>query len=125
IFEPRKGTAMPELSKNARSLRNITDDMVAKIQRIEKKLKIKPFSKTYYYHLSPCIEAWMRNEEFDRLLRYTDVDEGEIIRNFRMAIQILREILDTPATKEFKDKVQKSIHLINRGIIDAEKQLRT
>lgn len=125
IFEPRKGSTMPGLSKNARSLRNITDDIVDRIQGIEKKLKIKPFSKIYYYHLSPCIEAWMRNEEFDRLLRYTDADEGEIIRNFRMAIQILREILDTPAAKEFKDKVQKAIYLINRDIIDAEKQLRT
>ncbi len=125
IFEPRKGSTMPGLGKNARTLRNITDEMVARIQRIEKKLKIKPLSKIYYYHLSPCIEAWMKNEEFDKLLRYTDADEGEIIRNFRMAIQILREILDTPATKEFKDKVQKAIYLINRGIIDAEKQLRT
>ena len=82
-------------------------------------------SKSYFYHLSPCIEAWMKNENFDRLLRYTDVDEGEIIRNFRMAIQILREILDTDTSPEFKEKVKNVIRLINRDIIDAERQLRT
>ena len=124
VFEPRKSSTMPGLSKNARSLRNITDKEISKIQKLEKKLTIRPFSKGYHYHLSPCIEAWMRKEEFDRLLRYTDADEGEIIRNFRMAIQILREILDTPAPTEFKDRVKKAIYLINRDIIDAEKQLR-
>ena len=92
---------------------------------MEKRFGIKPLSKAYHFHLSPCIEAWMRNEEFDRLLRYTDADEGEIIRNFRMAVQILREILDTPATPQFKDRVKRVIYLINRDIIDAERQLRT
>ena len=81
-------------------------------------------SKAYYYHLAPCIEAWMRKEEFDALLRYTDADEGEIIRNLRMAVQILRELLETPASEKFKEKVKKAIYLINRDIIDAERQLR-
>ena len=66
----------------------------------------------------------MRNEDFDKILRYVDEDEGAIIRYFRMTIQILREILDTSAPVHLKEKVKKSISLINRGIIDAEKQLR-
>ncbi|NQT75327.1 MAG: hypothetical protein HQ566_02270, partial [Candidatus Omnitrophica bacterium] len=125
VFEPRKGTVLPGLSKNAKSLQHTTDVFISKIQKMEKRFGIKPLSKAYHFHLSPCIEAWMRNEEFDRLLRYTDADEGEIIRNFRMAVQILREILDTPATPQFKDRVKKVIYLINRDIIDAERQLRT
>ncbi len=124
VFEPRKTSSLPGLDKTAKSLRNITDNTINQIQKLEKKLKITPLSKPYFYHLTPCIEAWMRNEDFDRILRYTDADEGEIIRNFRMAVQILREILDTPTRPEFKDKVKKVIYLINRDIIDAERQLR-
>ena len=41
-----------------------------------------------------------------------------------MAIQILREILDAPVSPELKAKLKKAIGLINRDIIDAEKQLR-
>jgi superfamily II RNA helicase len=125
VFEPRKGSTLPALSKSSRSLRNITDNVLNQIQKIEKRFKIKPLSKAYYYHLAPCLEAWMKMEDFDRLLRYTDEDEGEIIRHFRMAVQILREILDTPASEKFKERVKKAIYLINRDIIDAERQLRS
>ncbi|MBU4342683.1 MAG: DEAD/DEAH box helicase [Candidatus Omnitrophica bacterium] len=125
VFEPRKASILPGLSGHAKRLRNITDNIVAKIQKIEKGLNIKPFSKTYYYHLSPAIEAWMKKEEFDHLLRHTNADEGEIIRQFRMAVQILRELLDTPTSTEFREKVKKVIYLINRDIIDAERQLRS
>jgi len=58
-------------------------------------------------------------------MHYTDADEGEIIRQFRMAVQILREILDTPASTALKDRVKKAIYIINRDIIDAERQLRS
>ncbi len=124
VFEPRKSSTMPTLSRATKNIQNITNNLASQIQRLEKKLKIRPLSKTYFFHLAPCIEAWMRKEDFVRILRYTDEDEGEVIRNFRMAVQILREILDTPSSLEFKDKVKKVIYLINRDIIDAEKQLR-
>ncbi|MBU1853594.1 MAG: DEAD/DEAH box helicase [Candidatus Omnitrophica bacterium] len=124
VFEPRKSSSMPRLSKNVKSLHNMTDNILSQIQRFETSFKIKPPSKNYFYHLSLCIEAWMRGEEFDKILHYANEDEGEIIRHFRMAIQILRELIDTPVSPEFKNKAKKVIHLINRDIIDAERQLR-
>ena len=66
----------------------------------------------------------MKNEPFDSVLRLTGTDEGELIRYFRMCAQILREILDTPATEELKQKTKIAMSLINRDIVDAEKQLR-
>jgi len=124
VFEPRKKSVMPKLNRYSRSLQNTTDKTLSHIRKLEKNFKIRPLSKVYYFHLSPCIEAWMKGEDFNRILSYTNEDEGEIIRHFRMAIQILREILDTPSSSEFKDKVKKVIYLINRDIIDAERQLR-
>ena len=124
VYEPRKGTAKPRLSKKIKSLCDTTNNIVKHIQTREGNLGIIPLSKNYYYHLAACLEAWMREESFDKILHYADVDEGEIIRYFRMAIQILREILDTPASVYLKGKIKKTIELINRDIIDAEKQLR-
>jgi superfamily II RNA helicase len=124
VFEPRKISILPKLSRTARSLKNITDSVLDNIEKFERKLKIRPFSKRYYFHLSPCLEAWIRNENFDNILRYTDSDEGEIIRYFRMAVQILRELMDTPCSEEFKEKALRLIRIIYRDIIDAEKQLR-
>jgi superfamily II RNA helicase len=124
VFEPRKTSILPKLSRTARSIKNITDTVLDNIERSERRLKIRPFSKRYYYHLSPCLEAWLRNESFDNILRQTDSDEGEVIRYFRMAVQIMRELMDTPCSSEFKEKALRLIHIINRDIIDAEKQLR-
>jgi len=124
VFEPRKASILPKLTKTSKSLKNITDTVLDNIEKYERKLKIIPVSKKYYYHLSPCLEAWIRNESFDRILAYTDSDEGEIIRYFRMAVQILRELMDTPCSQEFKEKILRLTRIINRDIIDAEKQLR-
>lgn len=124
VFEPRKHSSLPKLNRMAKSLKHTTDNTIYNIEKIEKKLRIRPLSKKYYFHLSSCLEAWIRNEAFDSILDYTDVDEGEIIRYFRMAIQILREVMDTPCSEEFKSRIHKLINIINRGIIDAEKQLR-
>jgi hypothetical protein len=41
-----------------------------------------------------------------------------------MAIQILREIKDAPISPALQGRISKAISLINRDIIDAEKQLR-
>lgn len=125
VFEPRKNSSLPPLSKVSRKLSDMTQKTVAHIQKLEKAFGVRPLSKSYHYHLGPCIEAWMKNQDFDSLFRYTDADEGEIIRNFRMAIQIMREILDTSISSASKEKVKKALHLINRGAIDAERQLRS
>ena len=67
----------------------------------------------------------MRGEKFPQILRFTDTDEGEVVRYFRMAIQILREMEDSSASSYIlKDRIKQAIRLINRDVVDAEKQLR-
>jgi len=125
VFEPRKGAVKPRLNKRIKSIRNETERILRHIQAREKNLRIVPLSKNYFYHLTHVLEAWMQKEPFDKILSYyPGADEGGIIRYFRMTVQILREILDTPASSELKGRAKKAIELINRDIIDAEKQLR-
>ncbi len=123
VFEPRKGSARPVLSKRARALGRTAEALVNHIHYLEHKFRIKPLSKVCHFHLSPPLEAWIRGEDFDRILRYTDADEGGVIRYFRMAVQILREILDTDAPAGLKEKARVAVRLINRGIVDAKNQL--
>jgi superfamily II RNA helicase len=68
---------------------------------------------------------WMRGEKFQNILRLTDTDEGEVVRYFRMSIQILREMADSQASSYIlRDRIKNAIRLINRDVVDAEKQLR-
>jgi len=124
VYEPRKGTRMPRISRHAKELSYATRDLMKGVHRWEKKYGVTELSKDYCYHLSPCIEAWLKGADFEKVLEHVETDEGGVIRYFRMGVQVLREILDTPATPALKDKVRNVIKLINRDIIDAENQLR-
>ncbi len=55
----------------------------------------------------------------------SDVDEGEIIRYFRMVVQLLRQLKQAPQVSERVRQIAKSAQSkINRDLVDAEKQLR-
>ncbi|MDD5438968.1 MAG: DEAD/DEAH box helicase [Candidatus Omnitrophica bacterium] len=123
VFEPRKISEMPPLHKDARKLFYLTAKLMKDIQNKEKRMGILP-SKSFFYHLSASLAAWMQNEPFDRILSFSNADEGELIRYFRMTIQILREILEAQVSPNLKKNLKTAIALINRDIVDAEKQLR-
>jgi superfamily II RNA helicase len=124
-FEPRKNQRLESLSKNGRGIKKYCEEVYDEIKKSEQKYRIYPFSKIPYFHLSNCTEGWLRGSSFDKILRLTDTDEGEVIRYFRMAVQILREINDVEvASHILRDKIKETIRVINRDIVDAEKQLR-
>jgi superfamily II RNA helicase len=124
VFEPRKGTRRPKLSHKASQIEQIVTPLANDIIRLEKKFHITPTSKKPFFHLSPPFEAWMSGAHFEEILELTDVDEGEIVRYFRMTIQMLREISETDTNPDFLHKIHSLMDSINRDVIDAEKQLR-
>ncbi len=125
VFEPRKNQRVRRISRNSQQLKEISEQIMKKIKYKEIKYRIYPFSKEPHFHLAPCIEAWLRGMRFSKILQFTDTDEGEVVRYFRMAIQILREIKDSAISSHIlKEKINEVIRVINRDIVDAEKQLR-
>ena len=125
VFEPRKNQHMPSLSKSSRKIKRICQDIYESIKHKESRYRIYPFSKEPYFHLANSMEAWLRGTNFDKTLQFTDTDEGEVVRYFRMSVQILREISDAKvASHILKEKIRETIRVINRDVVDAEKQLR-
>jgi len=126
VFEPRKNQHMSGISKASNKIKRISEEIYTKIKQKEQRLRIYPLSKPPYFHLSSSIEGWLRGTNFDKILQFTDTDEGEVVRYFRMGVQILREINEAKvASRILKERIKETIHVINRDIIDAEKQLRT
>ena len=67
----------------------------------------------------------MSGVEFNKVMAITMADEGEIVRYFRMICQLLRQIQDAKmASDALKEKARQTFQKMNRGIIDAERQLR-
>lgn len=124
VYEPRPKTKKPPLTRELKFLRSQTSRITRKIHLIEKKIGVSPISKSFYFDLSYSLIEWMGGRSFEKILEKLDFDEGEVIRFYRMGVQILREILETPISTELKKKVNNTIQLINRGVIDAEDQLK-
>ncbi len=126
VFEPRKNQRMPlGISKSIGRLKRTCEETYEQVKNKERRYKIHPFSKLPYFHLCSSMEAWLRGTNFDKILQLTDCDEGEVVRYFRMSVQVLREISQAPvASYLLKDKIKETIRVINRDIVDAEKQLR-
>jgi len=125
VFEPRKGVELPEIPKRFKKLHKAAMSCGRQIYKKEKRFQITPYSKMPNFHLAEYLEAWYRNTSFDKVMRKATVDEGELVRCFRMVIQLLRQLIHAPAISEnLKEKAKTAMKRINRDVVDAEKQLR-
>ncbi len=124
-FEPRKIDHAPVYATSVKGLERRCEPYLKRIHRAERDFEIYPRTKAPHFHLSAAMESWMRGLPFDKLMKQTAVDEGEVVRYFRMVIQLLRQILLAPNTSEpLRRAATDARHRINRDVIDAERQLR-
>ena len=125
VFEPRKGDDMPRISSKAEKIRKTAEQFAKNIVRREFKHHVFPHIKPPHFHLASAIEGWLLGKSFDKILGLTTVDEGEMVRALRMIAQLFRELLHAPHTSEaLRQRAAHARKIINRDVVDAEKQLR-
>lgn len=124
-YEPRPGRPPPKAHRLSKRLAKFCHEPLGHIHQAEKKFQIHPYSKAPSFRLSAALEAWMQKTPFDHLSRITDADEGELVRYFRMTIQMLRQLQEAPtAEPQLRDTAARAMTRINRDVVDAEAQLR-
>jgi superfamily II RNA helicase len=125
IFEPRKNDEAPRLSKDHGELLKLTQHYHRMIFKWESNFRVTPHTKPPYFHLARPIEAWTQGKDFEKVCQLTSEDEGSLVRYIRMVIQLLREIANAPhASEGLKAKARRARAMIDRDVVDAEKQLR-
>ena len=125
VFEPRKNQETRKLPPHLENIEKRAAKCLRLVHIKELANKVYPQTKSPYFHLSKALEAWIAGCQFHDLVDYTDVDEGEVIRYFRMVIQLLRQLKQAPQVSERLRQTAKSAqNKINRDLVDAEKQLR-
>lgn len=125
VFEPRKNQTLGKLPGAVESVEKKALRYLRHLHTLEARHKIYPPTKLPHFHLAAAIEAWMGGCAFGDLERHTDVDEGEIIRYLRMVIQLLRQLKQAPQVSvSLRQTAAGAIQKINRGLVDAERQLR-
>mgnify|MGYP001586845501 FL=1 len=90
-----------------------------------KRLKIRDDVKPPDFRLAAAVHAFSTGESFTELEHYTDAGDGDLIRALRSTIQVLRQIKKAAAGyDEFVERVDQALASIDRGEVDAAKQLR-
>lgn len=126
VSEPRKDSYYRPLS-NARllgALEAVTQEILP-IQRLEMKHKVSEMTPMLELRFCTAMQEWSRGCDFDKLEDYADVDAGDFVRTFRLVIDQLRQIRRAMSGHGvLVDKLNRCIGKINRGVVDAERQLR-
>ena len=125
VYEPRPGHQPPKRHRMAKRLTELCREPLARIHQAEKSFRIAPRTKAPAFALTHAMEAWMHKTPFDRVAHIAGVDEGEIVRYFRMTVQLLRQLMDAPSDDPtLRDTAERAMKRVNRDVIDAEAQLR-
>jgi superfamily II RNA helicase len=125
VYEPRKNDQRPPNDKSTKRLKKYLLNFMQTIHNREQQYQIFPLSKTFYFHLSAIAKAWYGGAEFASLTKICNIDEGEIVRYFRMSIQVLKEMrVSSIIDEKLKIKISNCLERINRDEINAERQLR-
>ena len=77
-------------------------------------------------NLMKATELWLKDANFQDAVQASKIDEGELIRYFRMVIQLARQLTQAPNVSEKIVKTAEDLRrLMDRGVVDAERQLRS
>ena len=74
--------------------------------------------------LTELTARWMDGEEFEAIAESTDVTAGDIVRHFRMAVQLMRQVRRAIDREwDLRDKLLAAMERMNRDVVDARRQL--
>ncbi len=103
------------------------DKFIDQLRRRERLFGIKGTQvKSLDASLTSAVYAWSKEKcDFDDLKKHTDAAEGDLVRAFRMAIDLLHQTQRAVVGHDaLHEKLERSVKKMNRGVVDAERQLR-
>ena len=98
--------------------------IVRRIRAVESAAGLTELTPELHFGMSTMVVAWMEGRDFETIKRIAMRDEGEIVRNLRRTIQLLREIRNAASSRgDIAKRISEAITILNRDVVDAERQL--
>jgi len=124
VFESRHRERPRPAKHVASSLRRLVDEMIAGLARRERVAGIPTPLKEADWGLAAAVESWFDGAEFEDLEGVFEGTPGDLVRTFRMALQLLRQVQRTlDEADSLGATVRAAIEGLNRGQVDAQRQL--
>lgn len=127
VYEAKPGSPPIRHLPNrlAKVLREVTKAYY-QIEIVEGSYRIENPVRAPEPNLMKATELWLKNANFQDTVQASKIDEGELIRYFRMIIQLARQLAIAPGVSDkIKSTAEDLKRLMDRGVVDAERQLRS
>jgi superfamily II RNA helicase len=126
VFESKRDVWYKRMEKGAiNPIISGPSRRIKKIRKREEALGIDTPLKELDAKLSAATYEWSRGCAFDELVDYADAPPGDLVRYFRLASDLLRQMRRAVSRDDaLFDKINICISKINRDVVDAERQLR-
>ena len=127
VFVPRRGDPVdvrrvPRLGRRKDEAEQILD----RFFNIERMFKVFEDTRRLQWGLSQPVQVWAEGGSLDDLARVSEIASGDIIRYFRLTLQMVRQFrkaLQGLKTPELLETLDLAAALLNRDEVDAEQQL--
>ncbi len=125
VFEERRRGEMVHVP--ARLFGNVRTEVSREIQHLRIRAADFQLSATIKppdWGLTPAVVAWLDGVEFSALEEHTDATPGDIVRNFRMAVQLMRQVRRAIDPEwDLHARLAEAMDAIHRDVVDARRQL--
>jgi superfamily II RNA helicase len=93
-------------------------------RREEKRQGLRELTKRPQFALNAVALAWAKGADFENLKRLTSASEGDLVRTFRMSLQLMRQLRRVlPADDPLRAKLADAAERMDRDVVDARRQL--
>jgi superfamily II RNA helicase len=121
VYEPRK---MDDTDPQSMRLEKESLRLVRDWRREEKRQGLRELTKRPQFGLNAVALAWARGADFENLKRLTSASEGDLVRTFRMSLQLIRQLRRVlPADDPLRAKLADAADRMDRDVVDARRQL--
>lgn len=80
----------------------------------------KYFRESSIRQIEPVLAAWFNGAPFERLLEFTTMPEGDIVRFMRRIIDVLQQVMHATDDPKMRDRISGCIAAIDRDIVQVK-----
>ncbi|MFW5866064.1 MAG: hypothetical protein ACOCU6_03140, partial [Nanoarchaeota archaeon] len=90
------------------------------LNRFDKTPVFQDVNKISLKRMINFVSAWATGAEFVELLKYSNLQEGDVIRFFRRLIDVLTQLKRATDNEKIKERIDSLIERIDRGLVSAD-----
>jgi superfamily II RNA helicase len=125
VFEERKGDASAHLPPAVLAeIKSLAERRIREFRHVEFEAGLVELLKEPDFRMAGPTHAWARGASLEEIRRLTSISDGDLVRNFRMALQLMRQIkTQVKGDRDLPEKFGAAIAMLDRDEVDARRQL--